>query len=171
MKPITNKVAQSDLIAISLEDFLPSLVWKGVDIADFLEDGFLLREKKFRAQLKSWEVEKYRDTGVFMFCSSDAIFPEWVFLLLSTQLEKITPYRFIGNETEAQSQLLLQTLQTLDYTKYQDKSLIIKGCSLPFVKPEALLYFYNQCLPQAKSIMFGEACSAVPIYKKPKTHF
>ncbi len=168
MSEIVNKVDKSVLETVDLESFLPKVVWKGLDIATFLEDGFILREKNFRSSLEEFDFSSFADSYVYLHCSTDAIFPEWVYLLLSKNLLSFTNKVYIGSEKNAKNQLLTETLTEIDYTQYRDKPLIIKGCNNGIASPENLLYFFQRTLPYARSIMYGEACSAVPLYKRPK---
>lgn len=168
MTEIKNKVSNSALISLDLQEFLPNVVWKGIDIAHFLEDGFILREKPFRIALNDFDFSLFKNTYVYIFCSTKAIFPDWVYLLISQKVSAYSKNIFIGEKDTAESQLLEKILFTFDYSVYTNKSLIIKGCNSKSIKAQNLNQFYLGCLPYAKSIMFGEACSAVPLYKKPK---
>ncbi len=168
MEEIRNKIASSQLISIDIESFLPQVSWKGFDIADFLEEGFILREKPFREALKEYDFSVYSDHYAYLYCSTEAIFPEWVYLLVSQYLMDFTSHVYIGTEKEAKNQLLTESLYLKDYTEYQDKLLILKGCGQGVSTTQNVLYFFQQARPFAKSIMYGEACSAVPLYKRPK---
>ncbi len=166
MGDIRNKISDSSLITIDIESFQPDVQWKGFDIADFLEEGLIVREKPFREALKQMDFSQYAEKYAYIYCSTEAIFPEWVYVLISQYLMQFTQKIYMGNQKEVQNQLLTETLASIDYTIYQDKSLIVKGCSNGISSTRNLLYFFQHVLPYAKSIMFGEACSAVPLYKR-----
>ncbi len=168
MSEIRNKVQESSLVTIDLMDFLPKTEWKSIDIADFLDQGLILREKEFRNQLAQIDFEPYRDSYVHLYCSTEAIFPEWVFLLFTQYLFPIAEELRIGTKDEVDAQLLMDLLKKWDYEQYQNKALILKGCHQKIVQTVHLVYFYERALPFAKQIMYGEACSAVPLYKKQK---
>lgn len=169
MKEIRNKVTQNDsLMAIDLSEFLPQMDWEGIDIANFLEQGFVLKEKNFRTQLENLDFSHYQNKTVYLYCSTEAIFPEWVYLLLTSKLFPHTNNIYIGDLESAQSSVLQKAIEKLDYKQFKNKKLILKGCGSTVVSVENMNTFFEKCLPFAQSIMFGEACGAVPIYKKSK---
>lgn len=166
MSEIVNKVAKSPLITFNLEDFYPEGERHQIDIKDWLFQGIVLKEKDFRAALKSYDWSVYQDSYVALQCSTDAIVPSWAYLLITTYLIDVAKRVVFGNLELLNSILYEEQIQKLDVSAYQDKPLIIKGCSNKPVPENAYLMALQKLQPVAKSIMFGEACSAVPLYKK-----
>jgi hypothetical protein len=162
---IINRVANSKLVTINLEDYYP--VGKRVlfDIKDWLYEGFVLREKDFRDRVKSFDWAQYKDCYVALTCSSDAIIPGWAFILLSIHLEPFTKKTVIGNLELLETSIYQDVLNGLDVSAFQNKPIIIKGCSNKPVPQNAYIMLAIKLKPVAKSIMYGEACSAVPLFK------
>jgi len=168
MAEIVNKVAQSPLITFNLEDYYPKGRRVQIDIKDWLFQGIILKEKDFRLELKAHNWNQYEDAYVALYCSTDSIIPSWAYLLLTTYLEGIAPKVVYGSLEVLNSLLYQEALSQVDLTDYKDKPVIIKGCSDKPVPENAYLFALQMLQPVAKSIMYGEACSAVPLYKKPK---
>jgi hypothetical protein len=165
---IINRVANSKLITIDLEDYYPKGERVIFDIKDWLLEGLVLREKDFRQQASKHNWEQYKDYFVALNCSSDAIIPAWAYMLLSTYLE---PYAFktvIGNLNTLETAIYQDIIFQLDVSEFQDKPIIIKGCSNKPIPDNAYIQLATKLKPIVKSIMYGEACSSVPLYKKPK---
>lgn len=165
---IINRVANSALEVFDLEDYYPKGNRMQVDIAAWLFEGFLLREKDFREQLKNHDWAQYQDAFVAVHCSTDAIVPAWASILVTVHLAPFARKIVNGNLEDIDTALYQEILPTLDYSAYTDKPVIIKGCSKKPVPISAYLLATQHLQPIAKSIMYGEACSAVPLYKKPK---
>jgi hypothetical protein len=168
MAEIVNKVALSSLKTFNLEDFYPHGERKQIDIKDWLFEGIILKEKDFRATLKNQDWSKYQNAYVALHCSSDAIIPGWAYLLITSYLNEFSKKVVFGNLEFLNSLLYQEALQNIDFSEYLDKPVIIKGCSNKPVPENAYLLALQKLQPVAKSIMYGEACSAVPLYKKPK---
>lgn len=166
---IINRVAGSALEVFDLEDYYPKGSRIQLDIAQWLFEGFLLREKDFREQLKNHDWSQYRDAYVAVHCSTDAIVPAWASILVTVHLAPFARKIVNGDLEAIETALYQELLPTLDYSVYRDKPVIIKGCSKKPVPTSAYLLATQYLQPVAKSIMYGEACSAVPLYKKPKT--
>lgn len=162
---IINRVANSNLVTINLEDYYPKGARIVFDIKDWLFEGFVLREKDFREQAKQFDWSQYQDTYVALTCSSDAIIPAWAFILVSIHLEPFTKKTVIGNLEQLETAIYQDVLQNLDVSEFKDKPIIIKGCSKKPVPQNAYIMLANKLKPVAKSIMYGEACSSVPLYK------
>ncbi|MDO6595626.1 DUF2480 family protein [Oceanihabitans sp. 2_MG-2023] len=162
---IINRVANSKLEVFDLEDYYPQGKRILFDIKDWLYEGFVLREKDFRALVKDHDWSQYQDTFVALTCTTDAIVPDWAYMLLSIHLEPYTNTTVLGNLETLETSLYQEIIQNLDITSYKDKPIIIKGCSKKPVPSSAYLMITNKLKPIAKSIMFGEACSAVPLFK------
>ena len=168
MDEIVNKVANSVLEVFDLEDYYPSGIRTQLDISQWLLDGFLLKEKDFREALKNHDWSKFQNHFVAIHCSTDAIIPAWASILVTVYLSPFAKKVVVGNLTDLETSLYQEILSTLDYSKYQDKPVILKGCSKKPVPESAYVMAIQKLQPFVKSIMYGEACSAVPLYKKNK---
>ncbi|MFY8065512.1 MAG: DUF2480 family protein [Flavobacterium sp.] len=165
---MVNKVANSVLEVFDLEDYYTSGIRTQLDISQWLLDGFLLKEKDFREALKNHDWSQYQNHFVAIHCSTDAIIPAWASILVTVYLSPFAKKVVVGNLTDLETSLYQEILPTLDYSKYQDKPIILKGCSKKPVPESAYIMAIQKLQPFAKSIMYGEACSAVPLYKKNK---
>ena len=163
---IINRVANSVLEVFDLEDYYPEGERKAIDISEWLLEGFVLREKDFRATLKDHNWEQYKDSYVALHCSTDAIVPAWAYMLVSTYLQPFAKKVIQGSIADLDVQLYQDILSGIDYSDYTGKPVIVKGCSRKPVPQEAYVIAVQKLMPFAKSLMFGEACSAVPLYKK-----
>lgn len=163
-----NKVAESGIITIDLEKYFPKEEIVVFDIKDYLFMGLILKEKEFRQALKEIDLKNYKDKVVAVTCSADAIIPLWAYMLTSSFLQPVVKSIVFGNENDAKTKMLIRNIQKIDTTDYVDKRVVVKGCGEIPVPEEAYLEITNLLRPVAKSIMFGEPCSTVPIYKKPK---
>ena len=168
MAEIVNKVAKSPLKTFNLEDYFPEGRRLQIDIKSWLYEGFILKEKDFREALKNHDWSQYQDAYVALYCSSDAIVPGWAYLLITSYLQGISRQTVYGSLELLNALLYQDALSKVDFSEYQDKPIIIKGCSNKPVPENAYLMALQKLQPFAKSIMYGEACSAVPLYKKPK---
>lgn len=163
---IVNRVAQSKLVTINLEDYYPKGARVALDIKDWLYEGLILREKEFRAHTESHDWSQYTDYYVAINCSTDAIIPGWAYLLITVKLSPFVKKAVQGSLEDLETVLYHDVIEQLNITEFQDKSLIIKGCSKKPVPPNAYLFLAQKLMPVAKSIMYGEACSSVPLYKR-----
>ena len=166
MEEIINRVANSKLVTFNLEDFYPKGERVTFDISQWLIEGIVLRESDFREKAKEHDWTQYRDKYVALFCSTDAIVPGWAYLLLSLQLAPFTKKVTVGSLDELESILFAELLQNLDISEYKDKPIIIKGCAHKSIPQNAYVLLAQKLQPIAKSIMYGEACSSVPLFKK-----
>ncbi len=163
---IVNRVANSKLKVIDLEDFYPEGKRVLFDIKDWLFEGLVLREKDFRASVSSHDWSQYEDCYVALYCSTEAIVPDWAYMLISMQLQGIAQLTIIGPLEHLESILYTSIISELDVSIYKDMPVIIKGCAHKPVPPNALVLLSQKLKPIAKSIMFGEACSSVPLFKR-----
>jgi len=163
---IVNKVAQSKLITFNLEDHYPQGNRVVLDIKDWLYEGFILKEKEFRAFVDAHDWSQYEGAYVAMQCSTDAIVPGWAYLLLSVKLSGIAKKAIQGSLVDLETSIYQSVIENIDVSEYQDKLIIIKGCSKKPVPANAYLFLAERLKPVAKSIMYGEACSSVPLYKR-----
>ena len=165
-KEIVNRVAQSKLITFDLEDYYPRGERKVLDIKDWLYEGFILREKEFRAHVDAHNWSIYQDAYVALQCSSDAIIPGWAFMLVASKLQPYAKKVVQGNLETLETALYQTILEKLDVTEFADKPIIIKGCSKKPVPENAYLMAVSKIQEVAKSVMYGEACSSVPLFKR-----
>jgi hypothetical protein len=165
---ITNRVENSSLVQVSLDEFYPEGERVLFDIKGFLRDEIALIEKEFRASLKETNWSEYEGKYVAIVCSADAIVPLWAFMLVATHLQPFSKKVVFGNKQDLEKAIFNDVLSEIDYTLYQDATIIVKGCG-KFPIPESVVVEFTVRLQgYAKSLMFGEACSAVPLYKRPK---
>lgn len=168
MEEITNKVAQSGLITIDLGEFYPAGNRVLIDIKDQLFQELILREKDFREFIKTHDWSQYKDSYVALTCSADAIIPDWTWMLLASALEPFAKKIVFGNLETLETVLYDEIISSLDIQPYQDARIVIKGCGDKPVPKTAYIDLTRKLQPLVKSIMYGEPCSTVPVYKKPK---
>ena len=166
--PLVNRVAGSGLVTIDLESFYPDGEVVAFDLKQYLFMELILKEKDFREALKDHDWEQYRGKNLAVFCSADAIIPMWAYMLVASyaapvvaDMDQTTPEQFVERS-------FLKKLNHLDLSEYEGKRLVIKGCSDKPVPPSAYMEITRLLQPVAQSIMFGEPCSTVPVYKKAK---
>ncbi|MBQ0116414.1 MAG: DUF2480 family protein [Flavobacterium sp.] len=168
MEEIVNKVANSALKVFDLEDYFPKQPIKTLDISHWLLEGIVLREKEFRAALKDFDWTPYQGSLVAMYCSTDAILPAWAFMLVSSYLQPVALEVTQGNKETLLLNYYNKTIQALDFEMYRDQPVIVKGCSKQPIPEQVYVMATQKMMNYARSIMFGEACSAVPIFKRQK---
>lgn len=160
-----NKVAASGILTLDLEKYMPGTV-ETFDLKDHLFMGLILKEKDFREALKSADWSAYQGKNVAITCSVDAIIPVWAYMLVATYLEPVAKNVFVGTAAEMQKHLFLQNLNALNMEDYTDQRVVVKGCGEVTIEPYAYAEITRRLRPVVKSIMYGEPCSTVPIYKK-----
>lgn len=166
MEALRNKVAESGIITINLENYIPQEEICPFDIKDFLFMEMLLKEKEFRQSLDNHNWEQYNNKHVAIFCSTDAIIPMWAYMLVASRLTPIAKSVFEGKPEELYKKLFLDKIQAIETQEFEDKRVVIKGCGEKEIPPYAYTAISNQLLPKVKSLMYGEPCSTVPVYKK-----
>ncbi len=171
MDTIENKVSASGLVTFDLEEHYPEGDRVVIDIKDHLYEGLILREKEFRAFAKEEAWEKYSDKYVAITCTADAIVPTWAFMLLTTYLQPYAIKVVFGTAERLEEVLYNELIAKIDVSQYKGARVVIKGCSKINVPPAAYVHITERLRPVVKSIMYGEPCSTVPLYKakKPKT--
>ena len=163
---IVNKIAKSALIQLELDDFAFETEIQAYDIAENLEGGLILREKEFRSFITEFDWSVYKGMCVAISCSTGAIIPSWAFMLLASALESAGADCHYGSEAEVRERLLIEKISALAPEKFAGKKLLIKGCGKFEPSPEVYLTITRALQPYVQSLMFGEACSTVPVYKK-----
>ena len=163
---IINRVANSKLMVVDLEEFYPQGQRIVFDIKDWLYEGFVLREKDFRQTVKTYDWSKHQDQFVALTCSTDAIIPAWAYMLLTMELQPYAKKIRIGDLEALETSIYQEIIDNLDVEPYRNKPLIIKGCANKPVPANAYIMLSGKLKPVAKSIMYGEACSSVPLFKR-----
>ena len=163
---IINRVAKSGIITLNLEDYYPEKEILVFDIKDFLFKGLILKEKEFRQALKEHDWTAYSDKNVALTCSADAIVPFWAYMLVMNYLEPHCAYALFGDKNTLLTVLFKDSLSKIDPLSYQDKRVVIKGCGKLSVPESAYVEITRLLKPYVKSLMYGEPCSTVPVYKK-----
>jgi hypothetical protein len=165
---IKNRVAGSSLITLDLEDYYHQGPRMQMDMADWLWERMMLREKDFRERVVAHDWSQYAGANVAIICSEDAIVPVWAYMLLVTRLAPYAHHVVIGDMAELDNDLFRAALRGIDPAKYASAKIVVKGCSKHPVPTAAYVEITRLLAPVVSSLMYGEACSAVPLYKRPK---
>jgi hypothetical protein len=168
MEPLVNRVANSGLITINLEDFFPGEEVVIFDLKDYLYMELILKEKDFRAALKEHDWSQYDNKNLVVYCSTDAIIPVWAFMLVTAYAEPHAKRIFQGDVENFYKVYFNEALNQIDASTYEQKRIVVKGCSDKPVPPSAYVELTRKLRPYAQSIMYGEPCSTVPIFKRPR---
>ncbi|CAH1001576.1 hypothetical protein LEM8419_02479 [Neolewinella maritima] len=164
---MVNKVANSGLITLNLEDFWPQQPLVAFDLKDYLFMELILKEKDFRAAIKAHDFSQYQDKVLLVFCSADAIIPAWAYMLVAAAAAPHASDIYQGTEAEYLRDHYRAAVRGLDAADYRDQRVVVKGCGDRELPPAAYLEITAKLRPVARSIMFGEPCSTVPVYKRP----
>jgi hypothetical protein len=163
--PIINKVAESGLITLDPASFLPAGESVVFDLKDYLFMGLILKEKDFREALKNLDWEQYRDKNIALTCTADAIIPVWAYMLVAAYLEPVAKNMVMGDEQQLQRELFMKNLRTINPDDYAGKRIVVKGCGDIPIGDFVYMELTRLLRPVVKSIMYGEPCSTVPVYK------
>jgi Protein of unknown function (DUF2480) len=166
-EPFVNKVAESGLITLDLEKYFPKGDTAVFDLKDHLFMGLILKEKDFRETLKSLDWSVYKDKNVALTCSADAIIPVWAWMLAVSYLQPVAKDVVMGDEKELHRSLYLKNIDAIDITEFTDQRVVIKGCGETPIADYVYMEITKKLRPVVKSIMYGEPCSTVPVYKRP----
>lgn len=164
--PIINKVAESGLITLDLALYYPKSEVAVFDMKDHLFMGMILKEKDFRETLKNLDWSIYNDKNVAVFCSVDAVIPVWAYMLVASYLQPVAKEIVMGDEKELHKTIFLKNLSQINTTEFTDKKVVIKGCGDTPIGDFVYMEITKLLRPVVKSIMYGEPCSTVPVYKK-----
>ncbi len=167
MEPIRNKVAESDLQVFNLEELWDGRDVAELDIAGFLAEGLVLRERDFRSQVKEFDWEPYRECHVAVTCSTDAIVPTWAYMLIASRLKDIAASTAVGDRADLIRDFFARALEDVDWETYRDANVVVKGCGSSIVPNNAYLVASSRLQQVASKIMYGEPCSSVPIWRRP----
>ncbi|SFN79979.1 Protein of unknown function [Chitinophaga sp. YR627] len=166
MEEIVNKVAQSGIITLDLEDYYPKEELVPFDLKPYLFMEMILKEKDFRTKLQELDWEQFRNKNVAIFCSADAVIPFWAYMLVMTYLESVANFAAFGDTKQVHQTQFMKSLGAIDVNEYVDKRVVIKGCGDKGAGEAAYVEITRLLKPVVKSLMYGEPCSTVPIYKK-----
>lgn len=168
MDTIVNKVAESGIITLDLANYIPKdeelMLF---DLKPFLFREMILREKDYRAELQTHDWSRYTGKPVAIQCTADAIIPMWAYMLAANYLQPVAQYVYFGSVDELKKELTVKNIEQITAEEYTDKRVVVKGCGDIPIPESAYVAITNKLRPVAKSIMYGEPCSTVPIYKKP----
>ncbi len=162
-----NKVADSGIVTLNLEDYYPKETIIVFDMKDYLFMGLILKEKDFRESLKELDLSVFENKIVALTCSADAVIPMWAYMLAASALQPLAKEIVFGNKEEAVKTILKKNIAAINVDDFEDKKVVIKGCGELPVTESAFVEITKKLRPVAKSIMYGEPCSTVPVYKKP----
>lgn len=162
---IVNRVATSGLITLNLEEYLPKEETAVFDLKDYLFMGLILKEKDFREALKDFDWSVYRGKNVAITCTADAVIPVWAYMLVTAYLQPLAAATYVGTADELHKHLFLQNIAGINAGDFKDARIVIKGCGDAAIGPFAYAEITRVLLPHVKSIMYGEPCSTVPVYK------
>ena len=163
---IINKVANSGLISLNLEDYYTEGERVLIDVKDQLFMGLVLKEKDFREWIKTNNWTIYQDKYVGIYCSTDAIVPTWAYMLIATKLSGIAKKVVFGDIHALEAAIWENAFNQIDVNEYKDQKVVIKGCGDLPVSPAAYTNIANKLIPVVQSLMYGEPCSTVPVYKR-----
>ncbi len=165
-EPIINKVAESGLITLNLEEYYPKEEILSFDLKPFLFMEMILKEKDFRQALQQHEWTLYADKIAAVTCTADAVIPVWAYMLVATYLQPIAKEVIMGDIETARKQIFLKNIDAINESVFTDQRVVIKGCGDLPIGEYAYMEITKKLRPVAKSIMYGEPCSTVPVYKK-----
>jgi len=169
MEEIVNKVKQQDkLVTLDLEEYHPEQPIVEFDLKDYLFKGLILKEKEFRKALKEFDWSQVDDKYVSVFCSTDAIVAKWAYMLVAAKAKDYAREVFFGRKDQTLGTLYVRKLNEIDWTQFKDKFVLLKGCSDNPIPESVYLHATKKLLPVVKKLMYGEACSSVPVYNKPR---
>ncbi len=163
---IENKIAKANLTTLSLEDFYPKGERKHLDIKPWLFEEMILKEKDFREHLKNYDFSQYENCYVSVDCSADAIIPQWAYMLIGNTLQPFAKKVVFGSKEMLETVLFEESFSEVDFSQFEGQRVILRGCGHLPIPANAYLSFAARLRPFVKSLMFGEACSTVPIFKR-----
>ncbi len=165
MDEIVNRVAKSKVEQIDLEDFYPKNPFVTMDISQWMYEGLLLKEKEFRKSLNEYDWNQHQDQFVHIVCSTDAIVPSWAFLLVGLHLQPFAQKVVYGTMEDLKHSVWEEIISQIPLEKYENKRVVVKGCGKKSIPLNTYVQLANRLKTKVKSILFGEICSAVPLFK------
>jgi hypothetical protein len=168
MEPIENRVADSEIQVFNLADLWDDRPVTELDISAFLVEGLMLKEKDFREEVKTHDWSEYEDEHVALYCSTDAIVPTWGYMLIASKLHEVAHSTTMGRADDAQREYYARALDAVDWSRYEDRPVVIKGCGSDVVPEMAYVRATQKLQDVARKLMYGEPCSSVPLWRRPK---
>lgn len=168
MEPIVNRVAESDIVVYNLEELWDGREVAELDLAPFLVEGLVLREVPFREAVKGHDWSQYEGQHVATFCSTDAIVPTWAYMLVASKLTGVAASVAYGRTADLLRDHFTRALEAEDWGRFEGKPVVVKGCGSKVVPPNAYLVATQKLQAVAGKLMYGEPCSSVPLWRKPK---
>jgi hypothetical protein len=166
---LVNRIANSGLITLRPEEWIPDTQVASFDLKDFLFKGLILKEQDFRESIKVHDWEQYLNKVLCVFCSADAIIPSWAYMLVAASASNNATEIFYGTPQQWTTQQLLSHIDKMNAAEFNDQKVIIKGCSDDaYIGPEIYVALTHKLVPVVKTLMFGEPCSTVPVFKRRK---
>src|SRR5690606_16365406 len=165
---IVNKVAASGLVSLDLADLSPKGERAAIDLKDVLWQGLVLKEKDFREFVKTNDWSRYQNKFVAVYCSEDAIVQDWAYMLIASALAPYARRTVVASPAELETLLLHEAIHQLDVSQYTNARVVVKGCGDVKIPASAFVELVNKLHPVVGSLMYGEPCSTVPVYKRPK---
>lgn len=162
-----NKVTESGIVTLNLEDYYPKEPVSLFDMKDYLFMGLILKEKDFREALKILNIEPYENKIVALTCTADAVIPMWAYMLAASALQPVAKEIIFGSDFFVKEQILLRNIELIETGEFKEVRVVIKGCGDLPIGEAAYIAITKKLRPVTKSIMYGEPCSTVPVYKKP----
>jgi hypothetical protein len=162
---IKNRVADSGIVNVDLSDYAPKENILELDLKQFLFDGLVLKEKEFRVALKEFDFNKYDGKVVAVFCGANVIVPMWAYMLITTYLNNANAKIYFGNKNKVTQAIIKENIDSINVDDYKEKRVIVNGCSNIKLSEGLFIAITKKLQKNVKSLMFGEACSAVPIFK------
>ncbi len=166
MEEIVNKVKQSKLETVDLEKFADGITLHELDLKHYLFHGMILKEAEFREKTEAHDWKQYKGAYLTVYCSTDAIIPKWAYMLVVQHASEFAIDVLFGQKPQALSQIFRQKLDGVNWEYYEDRFVLLKGCSKMDVPADVYMYATKKLLPHVKKLMYGEACSNVPVYRK-----
>lgn len=166
MSEIVNRVEASGIITLDLEELIPDNTQSYIDIKDQLFQGLILKEKDFRAWVKEHDWSQYQNHDVAVYCSVDAVVPTWAYMLIATAISPITSSVYFTKPENLNTLIAERAIAKIGISNYEDCRVVIKGCGNREISNHAYVMLTSKLIPIAKSVMFGEPCSTVPVYKR-----
>lgn len=166
--PIVNRVAQSGIISLNLEEILKDLSFTSIDLSDQLWQGIALKEQDFRAWVKENDWTVYQDQYVNVYCSADAIIPAWAYMLVASKLSGSAACVYQQDPVIAKEHAIRDFIFNLPLSTYEDARVVVKGCAEEDIPVSAYVAVVSHLQPVVRTLLFGEPCSTVPVYKKPR---
>lgn len=166
MSGIVNRVEASGIITLDLEELIPDRTRSYIDIKDQLFKGLILKEKDFRSWVKQHDWSQYNNHDVAVYCSADAVVPTWAYMLIATAISPITSSIYFTQPDNLSAMIAERAVSKIDTLQYSDSRVVIKGCGNRDISNHAYVMLTSKLTSVAKSVMFGEPCSTVPVYKK-----